>query len=198
MALWPSFSFSSACSRHIRCSAFWESWARAITAVYILRLMAKVFFGEMSDKWSDQTDISRREGFAAGVLASFISSHGALSRCLSFAASTLLFQNSSKWSQRANVNDFSLVAPEFLVTGLCVPRPDPRPVPATPETRQHFLAYLAIVGLAAITTFSLLFLWGEDDNLYGRLDSHRRLRSVFQGFLPRARSRHHHCEYRLR
>ncbi len=44
----------------------------AMTAVYILRLMAKVFFGEMSDKWSDQTDISRREGFAAGVLASFI------------------------------------------------------------------------------------------------------------------------------
>jgi len=44
----------------------------AITAVYILRLIAKVFFGTMSDRWSDQTDISRLEGFAAGVLVAFI------------------------------------------------------------------------------------------------------------------------------
>ena len=62
------------------------------------------------------------------------------------------------------MNDFSLVAPEFLVTGLAflVLTLD---LFLRPE-RQHFLAYLAIVGLAAITTFSLLFLWGEDDNLY--------------------------------
>ena len=44
----------------------------AITAVYTLRLMAKVFFGELSDRWRDQTDLTRLEGFSAAVLAAFI------------------------------------------------------------------------------------------------------------------------------
>ena len=44
----------------------------AITAVYILRLMAKVFFGELGERWRDQTDLSRLEGAASLVLAGFI------------------------------------------------------------------------------------------------------------------------------
>ena len=44
----------------------------AITAVYILRLMAKVFFGELGERWRDQTDISRLEGFSSGILVAFI------------------------------------------------------------------------------------------------------------------------------
>ncbi len=43
-----------------------------ITAVYILRLIAKVFFGELSTQWHDQTDMSRREGFSSVVLVGFI------------------------------------------------------------------------------------------------------------------------------
>ena len=34
--------------------------------------MAKVFFGELSDRWRDQTDLTRLEGFSAAVLAAFI------------------------------------------------------------------------------------------------------------------------------
>ena len=44
----------------------------AITAVYILRLIAKVFFGELAEQWRDQTDISRREVGASVILAGFI------------------------------------------------------------------------------------------------------------------------------
>ena len=44
----------------------------AITAGYMLRLMAKVFFGRLGERWEDQTDASRLEGFSYGVLAAFI------------------------------------------------------------------------------------------------------------------------------
>ena len=44
----------------------------AITAVYILRLMARVFFGPLSDRWRDQPDISRLEGFSSGILVAFV------------------------------------------------------------------------------------------------------------------------------
>lgn len=44
----------------------------AITAVYILRLMAKVFFGPISERWADQTDASGLERFSTVVLAGFI------------------------------------------------------------------------------------------------------------------------------
>ena len=40
----------------------------AITAVYILRLIARVFFGPRSRDWNALPDISAREGFAAAVL----------------------------------------------------------------------------------------------------------------------------------
>ena len=48
----------------------------AITAVYILRLIAKVFFGPIGDRWVDQTDANMREKFAAGVLVIVILSIG--------------------------------------------------------------------------------------------------------------------------
>ena len=44
----------------------------AITAVYILRLMGRVFFGPMGEEWSDQTDANGRERFATLILAGFI------------------------------------------------------------------------------------------------------------------------------
>ena len=44
----------------------------AVTAVYILRLLARVFFGPMDERWSGQTDASRLEGFSMLVLVGFI------------------------------------------------------------------------------------------------------------------------------
>ena len=44
----------------------------AITSVYILRLMAKVFFGPLGEQWSTQRDASRLEGFSALVLVGFV------------------------------------------------------------------------------------------------------------------------------
>ena len=44
----------------------------AITAVYILRLLAKVFFGPIGEPWKDQTDASRLEGFSMAALAGFV------------------------------------------------------------------------------------------------------------------------------
>ena len=46
--------------------------AAAITAVYILRLIAKVFFGQLGEQWKTQTDMSRIEGFSSVVLVGFI------------------------------------------------------------------------------------------------------------------------------
>jgi NADH-quinone oxidoreductase subunit M len=40
----------------------------ALTAVYILRLLARVFFGPLSPQWEQLPDLSAREGFAAVVL----------------------------------------------------------------------------------------------------------------------------------
>ena len=40
-----------------------------ITAVYILRLMARVFFGPISSRWEQLPDLAGREGFAAAILA---------------------------------------------------------------------------------------------------------------------------------
>ena len=40
----------------------------AITAVYILRLVARVFFGERSTEWDGLKDLTAREGFAMGAL----------------------------------------------------------------------------------------------------------------------------------
>ena len=44
----------------------------AITAVYILRLLAKVFFGPLGEQWKDQTDASPLEGFSTLVLVGFV------------------------------------------------------------------------------------------------------------------------------
>ena len=44
----------------------------AITAVYILRLLSKVFFGSPEDDLSDYSDATLREKFAAGVLVGLI------------------------------------------------------------------------------------------------------------------------------
>ena len=44
----------------------------AITAVYILRLLAKVFFGPVSTQWERLPDLSPAEGFAGAVLVFFL------------------------------------------------------------------------------------------------------------------------------
>ena len=61
-------------------------------------------------------------------------------------------------------NDFTLLIPEFLVTGLAF-------LILTADfflrsDRKHLLAYLSAVGLVGILAFSLAYLWGEDDSLY--------------------------------
>ncbi|MFL2640486.1 MAG: NuoM family protein [Dehalococcoidia bacterium] len=47
-------------------------FAAAITAVYILRLIGKVFFGPIDDRWKSLTDSSRTEYFAGALLIAFI------------------------------------------------------------------------------------------------------------------------------
>ena len=44
----------------------------AITAVYILRLLAKVFFGPLDPQWERLPDLKRLEGFSAAVLVLFL------------------------------------------------------------------------------------------------------------------------------
>ena len=44
----------------------------AITAVYILRLLAKVFFGPLGRQWENHTDATPLEGFSTALLAGFI------------------------------------------------------------------------------------------------------------------------------
>ena len=47
-------------------------FAAAITAVYILRLIGRVFFGPIDDKWKSLTDSSRLEYVAGAILVAFI------------------------------------------------------------------------------------------------------------------------------
>ena len=61
-------------------------------------------------------------------------------------------------------NDFTLLLPEFLVTGLAF-------LVLTVDfflrsDRKHLLAYVSVIGLGGVMAFSLLFLWNEDDTLY--------------------------------
>ncbi len=44
----------------------------AITAIYILRLIAKIFFGQLNEQWSNREDISRIEGLSCLILAGLI------------------------------------------------------------------------------------------------------------------------------
>ena len=44
----------------------------AITAVYILRLIAKVFFGELDERWAAKSDFSKPEIFSSSVLVVFL------------------------------------------------------------------------------------------------------------------------------
>ena len=62
------------------------------------------------------------------------------------------------------MNDFTLLTPELLVTGLAF-------LVLTGDlfsrgAAKHVLAYAAVAGLGATAAFSLLFLWGEDGSLY--------------------------------
>ena len=65
------------------------------------------------------------------------------------------------------MNDFTLLLPEFMVTGLAFLvltvdfflRPD----------RRHMVAYLAVAGLGGVLAFTLIDLWGVDGSLYDGL-----------------------------
>ena len=50
----------------------------AITAVYILRLIARIFFGTVSEKWANLPDISKFELIPSVILAFFIVFMGVL------------------------------------------------------------------------------------------------------------------------
>ena len=65
------------------------------------------------------------------------------------------------------MNNFALLLPEFLVTGLAF-------LVLTADfflrsERKHLLAYVAVVGLGGVLAFSLVYLWQRDDSLYGGL-----------------------------
>ena len=62
------------------------------------------------------------------------------------------------------MNDFTLLLPEFLVTGLAF-------LVLTVDfflrsDRKHLLAYISVLGLVGVLAFSLSYLWNEDDSLY--------------------------------
>ena len=62
------------------------------------------------------------------------------------------------------VNNFTLLLPEFLVTGLAF-------AILTIDfflrsERKHLMAYLSVLGLVGILAFSLAFLWNRDASLY--------------------------------
>ena len=62
------------------------------------------------------------------------------------------------------MNNFLLLLPEFLVTGLAF-------LVLTVDffvrsDRKHLLVYLAVLGLGGILAFSLVYLWGTRDDLY--------------------------------
>ena len=62
------------------------------------------------------------------------------------------------------MNDFTLLLPEFLVTGLAF-------LVLTVDfflrsDRKHLLAYVSVVGLGGILALSLAYLWNKDDSLY--------------------------------
>ena len=62
------------------------------------------------------------------------------------------------------MNNFTLLLPEFLVTGLAF-------LVLTVDfflrsDRKHLLAYLSVVGLGGILALSLAYLWNKDDSLY--------------------------------
>lgn len=65
------------------------------------------------------------------------------------------------------MNDFTLLLPEFMVTGLAF-------LVLTVDfflrsDRRHLVAYLAVVGLGGVLIFSLTDLWGADATLYDGL-----------------------------
>ena len=62
------------------------------------------------------------------------------------------------------MNDFTLLLPEFLVTGLAF-------LILTVDfflrsDRKHLLAYVSVVGLGGVLALSLSYLWNNDDSLY--------------------------------
>ncbi len=63
------------------------------------------------------------------------------------------------------MNNFALLAPEFLVTGAAF-------LVLTADLvlrseRKHLLAYLSVAALGGVLAFSLVYLWDTDDSLYG-------------------------------
>lgn len=78
------------------------------------------------------------------------------------------------------MNDFSLLLPEFLVTGLAF-------LVLTIDfflrtEQKHYLGYLSAIGLTIILIVSFVFMWGKTDTLYGgviRVDGYA---LFFKGF----------------
>ena len=61
-------------------------------------------------------------------------------------------------------NNFALMSPEFMVTGLAF-------LVLTADfflrsDRKHLLAYLSVAGIGGVLVFSLVYLWNKDETLY--------------------------------
>ena len=65
------------------------------------------------------------------------------------------------------MNNFALLLPEFLVTGLAFGVLTADMV--LRSGRRHLLAYMAVVGLGVVLAFTLLYHWNKDDSLYDGL-----------------------------
>ena len=139
----------------------------AITAVYILRLMARVFFGPLGEQWEDQTDATIREKFSMLVLAGFILLVGL------FPVPVHTYHRERRRGHTRAVrggrmnNNFLLLAPEFMVTGLAF-------LVLTldfflREERKHLLGYAAAAGLSLILAVTLIYQWNIEDSLYDGL-----------------------------
>ena len=155
----------------------------AITAVYILRLLARVFMGPLGEQWDGQTDASRLERVSTLVLAGFILLVGLYSRSRSYESSRAAC--SRFWQRFPEVsmnNDFLLLLPEFMVTGLAF-------VILTLDfflraERKHWLGIVGAVGLVVTLAVTLLTQWDTEGVSLRRPGLDRRILAVLQSDLP--------------
>ena len=141
----------------------------AITAVYILRLLARVFFGPLGERWADQTDASGLERVSTLVLAGFILLVGLFPFPFIRVIETGRVRGARQIRRRGMNNNFLLLIPEFMVTGLAF-------AILTLDffigrDRKHWLGYLAAAGLAVTLVVMLVYQWDTTDSLYDGLIS---------------------------
>ena len=118
----------------------------AITAVYILRLLGKVFFGPISPQWQHLTDATRLEGFSMAILVAFLVGVGTVPPALDGPDQQRRCAPAGKGG--GAVMNFMLFLPEFLVTGVAfgVLGIDL----FLSRERKSYLPWITLVGLVAV------------------------------------------------